>query len=483
MKALLFIIGFFLSFTSFTKPKKPNVIYILTDQWRSSSLGYTGNNVVKTPFVDQFSKESVNFKNAVSVLPVCTPHRAALLTGRYPTTTGMIVNDLYLPSEEVCMAEIFKENNYNTAYLGKWHLDGHGRKKNVIPQRRQGFEFWQGSECDHDYNNEHYYENDDPVIKYWQGYSPYAISDAANKYLESRQHVDKPFLLLVSLGTPHFPHDNAPKDIVAKYPKESLKLDPNVPDSIKNKVLTELQGYYAHCTATDIAIGKIIQKLKDLRLYDNSIIVFTSDHGAMMGAHGYRPYMKQQFYAESAEVPFLISYPGINKNKGKVSQAPITTPDILPTLLSMCNIKIAKTIEGYDLSNLVRKPNKGHDRAALYMNPCPFNIAWDDKEYRAIKTSKYTYVRTVEGPAFLFDNTSDPYQLNNLINTYNYAKVQAKLDKTLLSEMHRIGDKEVYPRDYYLTNFGFKGLKEFNQTYSVKNFNDVKNVITPNQKK
>src|SRR6056297_2272789 len=104
--------------------KKPNVLFILTDQWRASSLGYEGNTVVKTPMLDEFASESVNFTNTVSVCPVCTPYRASLLTGRYPTTTGMFLNDIYLPSDELCMAEIYTEAGYKTAYLGKWHLDG-----------------------------------------------------------------------------------------------------------------------------------------------------------------------------------------------------------------------------------------------------------------------------------------------------------------------------------------------------------------------
>ncbi|WP_282122059.1 sulfatase-like hydrolase/transferase [Algibacter mikhailovii] len=121
--------------------RNPNVVYILTDQWRGSALGYAGNPDVKTPNLDAFAEESVNFTNAVSVTPVCTPHRAALFTGRFPTTTGMFVNDLYLPSEELCMAEIFKSAGYNTAYWGKWHLDGHGRSTYIPRERRQGFDF------------------------------------------------------------------------------------------------------------------------------------------------------------------------------------------------------------------------------------------------------------------------------------------------------------------------------------------------------
>ena len=133
------------------------------------------------------------------------------------------------------------------------------------------------------------------------------------------------------------------------YPKEKLKLPDNVTEDMQEWAYKELQGYYAHCTATDKAIGEIIDKTKELGIYDNSIIVFTSDHGEMMGAHGFRPYMKHQPYSESANIPFLISYPGMDANKGKTADAAITTPDILPSLLSLCKISVPESIEGYDL--------------------------------------------------------------------------------------------------------------------------------------
>lgn len=479
-KFIIFTLLALLFATSCSKEKnQPNVIFILTDQWRSSALGYAGNDIVQTPELDKFAQSAINFSNAVSVCPVCTPYRASLLTGRYPTTTGMFLNDVYLPSEELCMAEIFKAANYSTAYLGKWHLDGHGRKKNVLPERRQGFDFWKGSECDHNYLKEHYYANDDPEIKYWEGYSTYAIADEAQLYMENNANSEHPFLLFVSLGTPHFPHHTAPKEFMDLYTPEKLKLQANVTDDMQDWALKELQGYYAHCTATDKAIGEIIQKAKDLGIYNNSIIVFTSDHGEMMGSHGYRPFMKHQVYDESAEIPFLISYPNMEANKGKVAEAPFTTPDILPSLLSLCNIEIPETIEGYDLSSIFLSPDKIKDRAALIMNPSPFDIAYKDKEYRAIKTAQYTYAKTPDGPTMLFDNINDPFQMNNLINNEGYSEIQTKLDVQLMEELARIGEPEIMPREYYLKKFGYEGRPEFRNDNAIKDYNNVDVIVSP----
>jgi len=460
------------------KPK-PNVIFILTDQWRASSLGYAGDNIVQTPYLDKFAKEAVNFKNAVSVTPVCTPYRASLMTGRYPSTTGMFINDLYLPSEELCFAEIFNEAGYNTAYLGKWHLDGHGRGSNVAPERRQGWTFWKGSECDHNYPKEHYFDNDNPEKKFWEGYSTFAIGDEAENYMENQVAKDNPFCLFVSLGTPHFPHQTAPEEYKAMYPPEKLILPPNVPENWTEKALQELQGYYAHCTATDKAIGEIIQKAKDLGIYENSVIVFTSDHGEMMGGHDFRPYMKHQPFSESANVPFLVSYPNMENATGKVAEAAITTPDILPSLLALCNINIPETIEGYDLSPIFKAPEQDKDRAALYMNLAPFGIAYPTDEYRAVRTNQYTFVKTPEGASMLFDDKNDFYQMNNLVNNPEYVEVQQKLEKQLSKELERIGEKEIHPREYYLKKFGYWGRKEFRDDYHIAKTKDVETVVSP----
>lgn len=436
--------------------KQPNVLFILTDQWRASSLGYNGDTIVQTPNLDAFAREAVNFTNTVSVCPVCTPYRAALLTGRYPTHTGMFLNDIYLPAEELCMAEIYKEAGYQTAYLGKWHLDGHGRHKNVEPERRQGFEFWKALECSHDYNKMGYYENDEPEIKYWDGYSPYAISREAQRYMEENADNTRPFLLFVSIATPHFPHHSAPEEYMKLYTPEKLSLPANVPDSVKEKALKEMQGYYAHCTATDKAIGELIEKTKELGIDNNTMIVFTSDHGEMMGGHGRLPYRKQLAWDEAARVPFLIKTPGNEKQQAVTMKAPLTTPDILPSLLSLCNIKIPEVIKGYDLSELIKNPDPEADRAALYMNVFPFDVNFYDQEYRAIRTGRYTYAKTTEGPFMLFDNEKDPLQLNNLINKKEYSGLQAELEKDLDRELERIGDKDFKDKYFYLKKFNLE---------------------------
>ena len=170
------------------KSKKPNIVYILADQWRASATGYAGDPNVKTPNLDKLAGESLNFVNSVSVCPVCTPHRASLMTGRFPTSTGMFLNDAALPSEELCMAEIFADAGYDTGYIGKWHLDGHGRHVFVPPKRRQGWDYWKGAECDHNYIKSHYYAGNSPDKQFWPGYDAFAQTKDAQQYLNSKAH-------------------------------------------------------------------------------------------------------------------------------------------------------------------------------------------------------------------------------------------------------------------------------------------------------
>ncbi len=431
---------------------KPNIVYVLTDQWRGQGFGYAGDPNVKTPNIDALAKRCINFENAVSVCPVCTPHRASLLTGRYPTTTGMFLNDLYLPADELCMAEIFRDAGYDTGYIGKWHLDGHGRVSYIPPERRQGFDYWKVLECTHDYNNSHYYAGDDPTMRKWDGYDAYAQTEDARAYIRDRTDGEKPFLLFVGYGGPHFPHDNAPEQLKALYPADEITLRPNVPPEMAQKARQELQGYYAHCTAIDRCVGDLYKTLEQTGQADNTIFVFTSDHGDMFGSQGKRPRRKQLPWDESVRVPFMLRFPAIH-DEGRAVQTPINTPDILPSLLSLAGIAIPDTVEGENLSDLFRGKDGDEDRVALFMSVAPFG-ADDFKAYRGIRSSRYSYVRDSDGPWLLYDNLEDPCQMNNLIDNPEHADLQATLEAQLQSQLKQIGDK-CPSKDEALAQWGY----------------------------
>lgn len=446
--------------------KHPNIVYLLADQWRASAAGYEGDPNVKTPSLDRLARESLDFHNAISVCPVCTPYRAALLTGRYPTSTGMFMNDLYLPDDEVCMAEMLIGAGYDTGYIGKWHLDGHGRDSYIPPERRQGFQYWKAAECDHNYPHSHYYTGTSDVKQFWQGYDAFAQTKEAQQYLRDHAKSQKPFALVVSYGVPHFPHETAPAEYKALYPPGKIKLSPNVPEKQQEAARRQAQGYYAHCTALDACVGDILRTLEDTGLAEHTILVFTSDHGEMLGSHGFRPTFKQVLWDESARVPFLLRYPAELGRKGRVVKSPIGTVDILPTLVGLAGVPIPKSVEGDSLAPLIRGKRYEEDRAVLYMLPAPFSGALNEPEYRAIRTNRYTYVRTLKGPASLFDDEKDPYQLKNLIGQSDVEALQKKMDTRLQALLQRIGD-EFRPRQYYLDTWGYTIDGSGNIPYAV----------------
>jgi arylsulfatase A-like enzyme len=433
---------------------KPNIVFVLTDQWRAQATGYAGDPNVKTPHLDALATNSINFENAVSVCPVCTPYRASLMTGRYPLSTGMFMNDLYLPSDELCMAEIFKGAGYNTGYIGKWHLDRHGRDTYIPKERRQGFDYWKVLERTHEYNESYYYAGDDQTKRKWDGYDAFAQTEDAQEYIRGHAKKDKPFLLFMAYGGPHFPHHTAPKELKKLYPVDEIKLRPNVPEEMKNLARKEAQGYYAHCTALDGCIGDLLKTLEEIGAAENTIFVFTSDHGEMLGSQGQVPKEKQRPWDESILVPFLLRYPVACGNQGRKVTTLINTPDILPTLLSLAGIKVPSSVEGEDLSRLVLNKKTDEDRAALVMTVYPFAGYYSGKAFRGIRTSRYTYVRSSEGPWLLYDNQVDPYQMKNLVGMAEYARLQKKLEDKLQSKLKQTSDKFL-PKEHYLQEWAY----------------------------
>jgi arylsulfatase A-like enzyme len=201
-------------------------------------------------------------------------------------------------------------------------------------------------------------------------------------------------------------------------------------------------------TALDRCVGDLLKTLEETGTADNTIFVFTYDHGEMLGSQGQAPKRKQRPWDESIRVPFLLCYPAVSGHKGWTVKAPINTPDILPTLLSLAGIKIPGSVEGEDLSRLVLNRKTDEDRAALVMNVFPFDFP-DRKAFRGIRTSRYTYVRNSDGPWLLYDNQLDPYQMKNLLDEAEYAGLQKKLEDKLQSKLQQTGD-QFLPKEHYL---------------------------------
>ena len=241
------------------QPSLPNVLFVLADEWRAQALGYSGDQNVRTPALDRLAAESVNFENAVSGHPVCCPFRGSLMTGQYPLTHGVFVNDEELKPTGTTLGQSFAKAGYQTGFIGKWHLYGspdgkYGRRLAYIPpDHRFGFQYWKACECSHDYNHSLYYEGDDPEPKYWPGYDAIAQTDDACRFIEQRAKTRDPFFLVLSLGPPHFPVNTAPERYQALYKEREIQLRPNVPEKYREQTIRDLRGYYAHMAAVMIA--------------------------------------------------------------------------------------------------------------------------------------------------------------------------------------------------------------------------------------
>lgn len=429
--------------------KKPNIVFIFADQWRAQSTGFAGNSDVITPNLNKLSEESVNFTNAVSNMPVSSPYRANLLTGQYPLTHGIFLNDAKFNPEANTMGKIFKSAGYNTAYIGKWHLDGHGRSAYIPPERRHGFDYWKVLECTHTYNNSLYYANQDTVHSVWPSYDAYYQSIDAINFIKTHANDKEPFLMVLSWGPPHAPYHTAPEKFNEEYSNRDVELRSNVPNEFYEIAQKEIKGYYAHINALDEYLGEILNTIKIEGIENNTIFVFTSDHGDMLYSHG--QVKKQQPYDESILVPFLLRFPALRERSRSVIDIPINTQDILPTLLGLADIDIPETIEGKNFTGIIKGKEKLNDNAALIACITPFG-QWPEsmggKEYRGIRTKRYTYVKTLEGPWLLFDNKTDPFQLRNLVSEPKYERLLSGLDKELMQKLEKTNDQFLCGNEY-----------------------------------
>ena len=192
--------------TAQSSGESPNILYLFSDQWRAMDHGYMGNPDVRTPNIDALADQSVNFTNAVSGIPVCCPHRGCLLTGQYPLSHGLFLNDLRLNDSATSLAEALTSAGYNTGYIGKWHIDGTGRSAYIPPERRQGFDYWKVLECTHNYNKSRYFDREGQGPRTWEGYDAYAQTRDAVTYIRNHGAATaenrKPFSLFLSWGPP-----------------------------------------------------------------------------------------------------------------------------------------------------------------------------------------------------------------------------------------------------------------------------------------
>lgn len=455
--------------------KKPNLIYVFADQLRYFSLGYAGDPYAKTPNIDRLSKECTDLCQAVSGHPVCAPYRASLFTGKYTTSTGMVINEIRMNPNHHTFADVLNENGYETAYIGKWHMyaaelgNHYDAKNSYIPKGRDrlGFnDYFAAYNFRHEYEpGIAYYHLDSPEKIYYDKYEPDAQTDMTIEQLKRLSASDKPFALFLSIGTPHDPWvpENVPADCLERFRSTDFHLPENylpendphadawarLSDAEREQLTEWMRVYYAMTANLDDNIGRLIDSIGEMGLDQNSIIVFTSDHGELFGAHGRRA--KNIFYEEAVRVPFLIKWKN-HLEEGVRRDFVFNTVDIMPSLLSLMGLSIPDEVEGTDLSRCILGESDT-EKGALMMCTGPTAVFGDGQEWRAFRTKKYTYaVFKSDGQELLFDNQADPLQMNNLIGKEAYQEVAEDLKHKMYAEMNRIGDN-FEKNSYYEKNW------------------------------
>lgn len=476
------------------RTEKPNLIYIFADQLRYSSLGYAGDPNAMTPEIDAFCGQSTDLCSAVSGHPVCAPYRASLFTGKYTTGTGMVINEIRMNPGHRTFAHVLNEGGYETAYIGKWHMYaaelGHhyDTKNSFIPKGpdRLGFDdYFAAYNFRHEYSEGiAYYHLDTPEKLYYDKYEPDAQTDMAIKQLRRLSEGEKPFALFLSIGTPHDPWvpENVPAEYLERFRDKEFRLPANylpendphadawarLSEEERGQLTEWMRVYYAMTANLDDNIGRLMRAIRSMGLEENSIIVFTSDHGELFGAHGRRA--KNIFYEEAVRVPFLVRWKG-HLEEGAKRDFVFNTVDIMPSLLSMMGLPGTGEEEGKDLSDCIFG-RADTEEGALMMCTGPTAVFGDGNEWRAWRTKRYTYaVFKSDGQELLFDNEKDPYQMRNLMGQPDYERIGAELKAAMYRKMEEIGDTFEH-NSYYEKNWIENRIIKRTATLSPENCED-----------
>ena len=422
--------------------RPPNLLFVLADQWRFSAFGHGTDEVVRTPHIDRLAQDGTLCKRAYAANPVCTPNRSCLLTGRYSHQHGMIKNDLMLPPSEICWPEIFRDAGYATHYVGKWHMDGTDKPGFVPPGwRRRGFDTFEGFNRGHIYHRHWGFDNDGRDLAGSMGdelpdpyYEPALQTDLAIRFMRAQQN--KPFCCYVSWGPPHTPFN--PPDAYELYTPGEIRHRENVPDDHRPKAAKELAGYFGLCESLDYEMGRLTSFLDEAGLAENTLVVFTADHGELAGSHG--KYRKGEPEDESLHVPLVMRLPGTIAS-GRESETLINSIDLMPTMLSLCGLDDPGTCTGRDLSSAMTGRGAAPSVDSVYcegkVDSAPAKDASakstprarQANTWRSLVTDQFKLVvrHGTDQVEQLFDLKNDPFETENHANNPSHNRVQSEL--------------------------------------------------------
>ena len=382
--------------------RRPNLLFIVADTWRGQALPSAGDPDLVAPNLARLAKEGVYCSRTYTSYAVCCPSRAAILTGKFPHAAGVPRNHMVLPTGERTLSAELKRAGYRTGYVGKWHLDGRENPGFVPPARRRGFDYWAAYNVAHTHYESVYFRDTPEPIEI-PGFEPDHLTGLALDFL--RQKSDRPFFLYLSLVAPHAPY--TPPARHAKYDPAKVTLRTNVPSRGEDEVRKNLAGYYGLCSAVDENVGRLLKELETLGLVEDTIVVFTSDHGHLLGSHGLDEIDLP--YEESSRIPLLIRYPR-RLPAGKDFDGLVSNVDYAPTLLALCGATAPDGIQGHDLSALL-SGGEGVQPESIYAEG---KLGESDEWRMIVRGLDKLVVDASLRPTHLFNLGQDPYELKNL---------------------------------------------------------------------
>lgn len=437
--------------------KRPNVLIFFTDQQRWDTVGVYGSPMNLTPNLDSLAREGTIFNLAFTNQPVCAPARGCIFTGQYATTHKVWRNGFGLKVEDNTLAHCFKKAGYKVGYIGKWHLSPSEVGDGYIPQEyRAGFEdYWESANLleftSHPYDT-NLYDKDGRLI-HIPGYRVDALTDRVVNFIN--EMYKEPFFLVVSYLEPH--HQNDMNRFVAPDGYRERFSNPFVPYDLRpfpGDWQSELPDYYGCIARLDEALGRTVSTLKEKEIFEDTIIVFLSDHGCHFRTRNTE--YKRSCHESSVRIPLIFHGPGFNRSL--VIPELVSLVDLAPTILDAVDISIPETMQGRSAMRLLERDTKD------WTNEVFIQIS-ESCVARAIRTERWKYCAIAEDKDGwvdsnsetytdyqLYDIYSDPYELVNLAGRREYRDIMGELRERLISKIEeiegirpRIKERRFYP--------------------------------------